>query len=45
MSLKIINIYHKKYPVDIKNQGRQCFQQILKQLHWNNNGVLNTCES
>lgn len=32
MSLKIINIYHKKYPVDIKNQGRQRFQQVLTQL-------------
>lgn len=29
MPLQIINIYHKEYPVDIKNQGRQSFQQIL----------------
>lgn len=33
MSLQIINIYHKEYPVDIKNQGRQSFQQILTQLY------------
>lgn len=32
MSLQIINIYHKEYPVDIKNQGRQSFHQIITQL-------------
>lgn len=45
MSLQIINIYHKEYPVDIKNQGRQSFQQILTQPYKNNNGALNICES
>lgn len=42
MALQIINIYHKEYPVDIKNQGRQTFQKILAQLYLNDNGVLNT---
>lgn len=35
MSLQIINIYHKEYPVDIKNQGRQfsanSYTALLKQ--------------
>lgn len=44
MSLQIINIYHKEYPIDIKNQGRQSFQKIPIQLYQNNNGSSSTCE-
>lgn len=42
MALQIINIYHKEYPVDIKNQGRQTFQKTLAQLYRDDNGVLNS---